>query len=94
MDVKEINWIDSSLNDIKKFPSEARSEIGHQLYKVQNGLASSDWKSMLTIGQGVKEIRVHVRNEYRVIYVAKFKEAIYVLHGFLKKNTKNVQKRY
>ena len=40
---------------------------------------------MLTVGTGVKEIRVHGRNEYRVMYVAKFAEAIYVLHAFVKK---------
>ncbi len=40
---------------------------------------------MLTVGAGVKEVRVHGRNEYRVMYVAKFTEAVYVLHTFVKK---------
>lgn len=40
---------------------------------------------MPTIGVGVKEIRLHGSNEYRVLYVAKFAEAIYVLHAFIKK---------
>lgn len=31
------------------------------------------------------EIRIHERGEYRVMYVAKFAEAIYVLHAFPKK---------
>jgi phage-related protein len=38
-----------------------------------------------TVGTGVKEIRVHDRNELRVMYVAKFTEAVYVLHAFVKK---------
>jgi phage-related protein len=40
---------------------------------------------MPSIGIGVNEIRVHAENEYRVIYVAKFSEAVYVLHAFAKK---------
>jgi len=38
------------------------------------------------VGTGVREIRVHAEQEYRVIYVAQFEEAIYVLHAFNKKS--------
>jgi phage-related protein len=37
---------------------------------------------------GTIEIRVHAGGEYRVFYVAKFEDAIYVLHGFAKKTRK------
>ena len=47
---------------------------------------------MNSIGQGVKEIRIHGQNEYRVIYVAKFEDAVYVLHSFIKK-TQQTSKR-
>ncbi len=40
---------------------------------------------MRSIGAGTCEIRVHAENEYRVIYVAKFAETLYVLHAFTKK---------
>lgn len=40
---------------------------------------------MKSVGSGVKEIRIHVLGEWRVIYVAKFANAVYVLHGFQKK---------
>lgn len=40
---------------------------------------------MRSIGPEACEIRVHAENEYRIIYVAKFAEAIYVLHAFTKK---------
>ena len=46
----------------------------------------SDWKPMKTIGSGVAEIRIRGRIEHRIIYVAKFDEAIYVLHAFQKKS--------
>ena len=40
---------------------------------------------MPLVGPGAMEIRVHVESEYRVFYVAKFEEAVYVLHAFVKK---------
>ena len=47
---------------------------------------------MSTIGPGVREIRIHVDGEFRVIYIAKFEEAIYVLHAFQKKTQKTSKK--
>lgn len=46
----------------------------------------TDWKPMPTIGAGVAEIRIRGRVEHRLIYVAKFEEAVYVLHAFGKKS--------
>ena len=70
---------------ISDFPEEARQRAGFELWEVQQGNEPSDWKPMPTVGPGVKEIRVRVGNEYRVMYVAKFEEAVYVLHAFEKK---------
>ena len=55
---------------------------------VQSGLSASDWKPIPVIGAGVIEIRVHADGEYRVFYVAKFEDAVYVLHVFAKKTRK------
>jgi phage-related protein len=54
--------------------------------------STDDWKPMPTVGIGVREIRVHARGEYRVIYVAKFPESIYVLHAFQKKTQRTPQR--
>jgi len=43
---------------------------------------------MPTVGRGVREIRIHYRGQYRVIYVSKIDEAVYVLHAFQKKTQK------
>jgi phage-related protein len=83
--MKPLVWLGSSRSDICKFPEESRMDAGFELYQVQLGLEPSDWKPVLTVGPGVKEIRVHGRNEYRVMYIAKFTEAVYVLHAFVKK---------
>lgn len=59
-----------------------------ELWQVQNSLMPGDFKPMLNVGAGVYEIRVHVLGEWRVLYVARFAEAIYVLHAFQKKTKK------
>jgi phage-related protein len=86
--MKALKFIGSSLDDLKQFPLEARRAIGFELDAVQRGLEPSDWKVINIIGSGAYEIRVHVRGEWRVIYVAKYSEAIYVLHAFQKKTQK------
>lgn len=44
---------------------------------------------MNTIGQGVREIRISDESgAFRVIYVAKFANTVYVLHCFQKKTAK------
>jgi phage-related protein len=85
-DSKPVEFRGSSLEDLRTFPLTARREAGHQLDQVQHGREPDDWKPMNTVGQGVKEIRI--RDEagaFRVLYVAKFTDAIYVLHCFQKK---------
>ena len=90
--MKPITWLSNTKDAIRSFSEDARSEAGHQLGRVQLGKQPEDWKSMPSIGIGVNEIRVHAENEYRVIYMAKFSEAIYVLHAFSKK-TRQTSKR-
>lgn len=84
---KPLAFRGSALEDLRRFPTGPRREAGFQLDLVQNGRDPDDWKPMTTIGQGVREIRV--RDEagaFRVIYVAKFAEAVFVLHCFEKKS--------
>jgi phage-related protein len=60
---------------------------GFQLDRVQHGEEPNDWKSMRSVGPGVREIRVRSADgAFRVIYVASLGDAIYVLHCFEKKS--------
>jgi phage-related protein len=47
---------------------------------------------MPSVGLGVREIRVHTALGHRVLYIAKFDEAVYVLHAF-QKRTQRTPKR-
>ena len=71
---------------MRTWPKLVTEEIGRQLNKIEYGGKPHNYKPMPTVGTGVYEIR-HRDNgdQYRLIYVAKFKEAIYVLHVITKK---------
>jgi phage-related protein len=85
---KRVVWIGDTRNRVRSFPDAARARTGFELWEVQQGKEPSDWKPMPSVGIGVTEIRVHAEGEYRVLYVAKFAEAVYVLHAFGKKSRK------
>ena len=90
--MKEIVFKGNSLDRIRDFPTDAKNEAGYQLDKVQRGEDPVSWKPMSTVGVGVKEIRIRAKDgAYRVIYVAKFADAIYVLNAFQKKQQKTPQ---
>lgn len=86
--MKPLKFIGSSLADLSDFPDAARRAAGFELWQVQSGLMPSDFKPMFDVGPGAYEIRVRVIGEWRVIYVARFESAVYVLHAFQKKTQK------
>lgn len=90
--MKAIFWAGSSHADLCRFPVAVRREAGFQLHKLQAGEEPLNWKPMKTVGSGVREIRIQVGGAYRMIYLAKRDEAIYVLHVFEKKTQKTRQK--
>ena len=88
-DRKPVEFRGSSLDDLRAFPMSARREAGHQLDQMQQGHEPDDWKPMPRIGSGVQEIRIRdAAGAFRVIYVARFADAVYVLHCFKKKTRK------
>jgi phage-related protein len=95
MSEKPIAWKGSSFKDLTDddiFPLEARKVAGKQLRKVQRGDEPDDWKPFEEVGAGTKEIRIKLPDgAFRVMYVAKFPEAVYVLHCFKKKTQKTSQ---
>lgn len=89
---KLVIFCGTALTDLKAFPAGARRTAGFQIDQVQEGSDPDDWKPMSSIGQGVREIRI--RDEagaFRVIYIAKFAEAVYVPHCFQKKTEKTTK---
>lgn len=80
------------MDALRGFPQSVRRDAGFQLDKVQYGKEPDDWKPMTAIGNGVKEIRIRdLAGAFRVVYLAKLEDAVYVLHCFQKKTQETSQ---
>jgi phage-related protein len=87
--MKPVTFLGDSLDRLRAFPDDVRRKAGHQLERLQYGGIPDDWKPMRAVGAGVQELRVRGQSgAFRMIYVARFTEAIYVLHAFQKKANK------
>ena len=91
--MKDVEFWGDSLDVIRRFPDAARQQAGYQIDRLQHGLEPDDCKPMKTVGQGVEEIRIREKgNAYRIIYIARFEDAVHVLHAFEKKSQKTPQR--
>lgn len=84
--MKALHFVGTARKDLAGFPESVRRRAGHELFMVQAGREPANYKPIPTVAPGAYEIRV--RDEagaFRVIYVAKFEHAVYVLHAFQKK---------
>lgn len=90
--MKDIEFLGTSLADVRSFPDGIKQDTGYQLHKIQTGDMPDNYKPMSSIGVSVVEIRLKDSNGiYRVIYTAKFANTVYVLHAFIKKTQKTPQ---
>jgi phage-related protein len=90
--MKLVHFVGSSRDDLRELPESIQETVGFQLFKIQQGKEPDDWKPMPAVGPGVPEIRVRdERGAYRVFYVTKFEEAVYVLHVFGKRSQKTAR---
>lgn len=90
--MKTACFVGTARDDLAAFPESARRRVGYELFMVQLGREPADFKPMPSVGSGAYELRV--RDEagaFRVVYVAKFEDAVYVLHAFQKKTRKTSQ---
>ena len=89
MAFKPVDFRGNALDELRSFPEAARRAAGFQIDRLQRGYDPDDWKPMPSVGKGVREVRI--RDEagvFRVIYLAKLGDAVYVLHCFQKKTRK------
>lgn len=87
--MKPLKFVDSSQKDLRAMPAGVRHALGIELMTVQYGGEPSDFKPMKEIGVGAYEIRHRdTSGAFRVIYVTKLADAVYVLHAFQKKTQK------
>jgi len=91
--VKPVTFLGDSLKVLRGFPDDARRDAGFQIDRLQRGLQPDDFKPMPSVGKGVEELRIWSdAGTYRVIYIARLADAVYVLHAFQKTSEKTPQK--
>jgi phage-related protein len=91
--MKSIRFLGDSLECLREFPDDARQDAGYQLDQIQRGMQPTDFKPMPSVGKGVEELRVRDESgAFRVIYIARLPQAVFVLHAFQKKTRTTARK--
>ena len=90
IDRKPVRFVGAALADLKDFPKNAMQDVGFQLDKISKGQDPDDFKAIPRVGRGAMGLRVwDEEGTFRILYVAKFEDAVYVLHCF-KKTTQKI----
>jgi phage-related protein len=90
--MKALYFIGTARKDLAGFPESARRRAGHELFMVQVGRDPDHFRPIPSVGPGSYELRVRDQSgAFRVIYVAKFEHAVYVLHAFRKRTQKTAK---
>ncbi len=90
--LKPVEWIGSSLSDLKDFPDEVQEVVGYALYVAQCGDKHPSAKPLKGFkGSGVVEVVDDFDGDtYRAVYTIKFADVVYVLHSFQKKSKQGI----
>jgi phage-related protein len=90
--LRPLVWMGDSRKNIRDFPREVRLSVGYALQLVQAGETPLEAKPFKGVGSGVYEIvKRYDTDTYRVVYVVKIGEIVYVLHAFQKKSKKGIK---
>jgi len=81
-----IAWEGDSLEVLRSFPEAVMQSFGFELWQLQQGERPRDYRPLPSIGPGAFELRDQdKRGWYRVVYLSRIDDVIYVLHCFEKK---------
>ena len=85
-----ISWEGDSLSVLREWPKPIREDVGVALDEMQEGRhATLPVRPMPSIAGGVFELKDSDKSKwYRVIYLARREDVIYVLHCFTKDSAK------
>jgi phage-related protein len=86
--VRDLEWVGSSLDDLRQFPNAVQRTVGFALYLAQMGDKHVDARPLKGYrGAGVLEVITNFDGDtYRTIYTVRLSDAVYVLHAFQKKS--------
>jgi phage-related protein len=86
--LKPVEWVGSSLEDLKEFPEEVKQVMGYAFYLAQSGGKHPSAEPLKGFkGAGVLEVVEDFDGDtYRAVYTVKLEGVVYVLHTFQKKS--------
>jgi phage-related protein len=88
----DIGWLSDSLEVVRGYSETVRRAIGSELRLLQRGERPLHARPLKTVGRGVWELKVsEAEGQFRVVYVVKRNDRIYVLHAFQKKTQQTPQ---
>lgn len=88
-EVAEVVWEGDCLEVVRTFPKAVREDLGAEIRRLQLGVRPLSSRPMPSVGARVYELRqMDDRGWYRVIYLGKLGDRLYMLHGFMKKSAK------
>ena len=90
----QIHWVEDAKEVLSAFPQEVKGVFGYSLRRLQKGLLPDcDARRMESVGKGVWELKTSdERTWYRVIYLTRIGEVLYILHAFEKSSRKTDQR--
>ena len=87
-----VEWMGSTLRDLREFPAGVQRAIGFALYLAQQGQYAASAKRLKGPLAGLVEVVDDYNSDtYRAVYTRKLKGAVYVLHVFQKKSTRGIE---
>lgn len=88
-------WEGNSREILQSFPEGARENLGFDLWRLQQGERPGDYRPVPSIGVGVFELRDQdERAWYRIVYLSRTSDVIYVLHCFEKKGREILRREF
>lgn len=90
-ELKPIEFIGSSLKDLRVFPKAVREDVGFDLFLVQQGKTPDSAKPLKGLSAIMELVERYNKDTYRAVYVTNLGGVIYVLHCFKKKSKRRIQ---
>jgi phage-related protein len=90
---KDIIWVSSSLEDLKRFPEPVQKVMGFALFQAQCGGKHLQARPLKGFGGAVvlEIIEDFDGNAFRTVYTVRFADAVYVLHAFQKRSKRGIK---
>ena len=89
--MKKVVFEGDTLQRIRTFPEAAKQRAAYEIERIQRDKEPENWEPFSSVGQGVREISIHVNGHFRVMYNAHIDNRVHILHAYEKTSQKTRQ---